>query len=108
MLKTTPPSKRLISDGLEVGDGDGNIGVDGDRIEHAKKSGKLKAQKLSKSQKSAKLEKKLSKNENLSNFNAKENGLSFLTPKAKTAFNCLWLTFIEALILWHFDSKCHI
>ena len=67
-----------------------------------------KTRKLSKSQKSAKSGKKLSKSENLSNFGAKKNGPSFLTLDARMAFNHLWLTFIEALILWYFDLKYHI
>ena len=45
--------------------------------------------KLSKSQKLAKLEKKLSKDGNLSNFSIKKNESSFLTPNTRTAFN--WL-----------------
>ena len=49
----------------------------------------LKSQKLSKSQKSAKLRKKSSKIENISNFDAKKNEQSFLTPKAKAIFNRL-------------------
>ena len=48
-----------------------------------------KTRKLSKSQKLAKLGKKLSKSGNLPNFDAEENGLSFLIFDAKTAFNCL-------------------
>ena len=43
--------------------------------------------------------KKLSKSGNLSNFNAKENELSFLTPNTRTAFNHLQLAFIKAPIL---------
>ena len=45
--------------------------------------------KLSKSQKSAKSRKKLSKSRNLFNFNIKENVPSFLSPDARTAFNYL-------------------
>ena len=33
---------------------------------------------------------------------------NFLTPNAKNTFNHLWLAFIEALILQHFDPKSHI
>ena len=72
------------------------------------KLGNLKGEKLFKFQKSAKSGKKLSKSENLPNFNAKKNGSSFLTPKARVAFNYLWLAFIESLILLHFNLKCHI
>ena len=74
-----------------------------------KKYGKLsKTRKLSKSQKSAKSRKKLSKRGNLPNFNAKENGLNFLIPNAKTAFNCLWLAFIKVLIFQYFDLEYYI
>ena len=68
----------------------------------------LKTRKLSKFQKSAKLEKKLWKSENLPNFDAKKNGPSFLTPKARCVFNCLQLIFTKAPILWHFDLKYYI
>ena len=40
-------------------------------------------------QKFTKLGKKLLKNRNSPNFKAKKDELSFLTPKAKIAFNCL-------------------
>ena len=33
---------------------------------------------------------------------------NFLTPNAKKAFNYLWLAFIKALILQHFNLKNHI
>ena len=59
----------------------------------------LKALILSKSQKLAKLGKKLSKRRNSLNFNAKESRLSFLTSSAKEAFNYLQLAFIKAPIL---------
>ena len=94
-------------------DGDGEVdGFGGDGVEHAKKSGKSKGQKSSKSgnsegKKLAK-SKKPSKSGNLPNFNAKEAGPSFLTPKARSAFNRLRLAFTEALILRHFDPECHI
>ena len=70
------------------------------------KTGRSESQKLSKSgnsegKKSAK-SKKPSKSGNSSNFDAKEAGLSFLTPGAREVFNCLRLTFTEALILRHF------
>ena len=42
------------------------------------------------------------------NFNAKENELSFLTPKARAAFNCLRLVFTKAPILWYLDPECYI
>ena len=56
----------------------------------------------------AKSGKKLSKSENLTNFNTTEVGPKFLTSDARTAFNRLRLAFTEARILHHFDSKCHI
>ena len=64
-----------------------------------KKSIKPKIRKLSKSQKSAKLGKKLLKNRSLPNFKIKENRSSFLTFKTRLAFNYLWLAIIKALIL---------
>ena len=50
----------------------------------------------------------MSKSGNLPNFDAKENGPSFLTPNARTAFNHLRLAFTKASILQHFDLKCYI
>ena len=67
-----------------------------------------KTEKLFKSQKSAKLGKKLSKSRNLPYFNAKKNGPSFLIPNAKTVFNHLRLALTKAPILYYFDLKCHI
>ena len=64
-----------------------------------KKFIKPKIRKLFKSQKLAKLEKKLLKNKNLPNFKVKKNKSSFLTSKIKIVFNYLWLTFIETPIL---------
>ena len=95
---------------------DGNGKVDGfgdDSVEQVRKSGKLKksakSQKLSKSEKSkGKKSKKPPKSGNLPNFDAKNSRPSFLTPKARSAFNSLWLAFIKAPIIWHFDPKCHI
>ena len=74
------------------------------------KSQKLaKSQKLSKSGKSkGKKSKKLSKSGNSPNFDAKNSGPSFLTPKAKSAFNYLRLAFTKTPIFRHFDPKCHI
>ena len=45
---------------------------------------------------------------NLPNFDAKENGPSFLTSDIRTAFYYLRLAFIKVLILWHFYLKYHI
>ena len=83
---------------LRRNNGDGEVDgfdVGGNSVEHAKKSGKLsksrksKSKKTFKSQNLAKLRKKLSKSGNLTNFNAMENRPKFLTPNARTAFNCL-------------------
>ena len=104
-------------------DGNGKIdkfGVDRNDVKHAKKSrktfksrklsksGKSKSEKTSKSWNLAKLGKKLSKSGNSTNFNTTANGPKFLTLDPRITFNCLWLTFIEALILGHFDPECHI
>ena len=62
------------------------------------KSGKSKSEKMSKSRNLAKSGKKLSKSWNSTNFDATEDGPKFLTPNAKTAFNCLRLAFTEAPI----------
>ena len=106
-----------------------NDSSNGDRLSNGTKrvelkAGTLEGQITSKSQKSAKFL-KLSKSENLKgkklakfkkpsesrnlpNFDAKKAGLSFLTPKARSAFNGLRLAFTKAPILQHFDPECHI
>ena len=90
-------------------DGDGEVDEFGDSgMEHAKKSGKSKGQKTSKSRKSAKSGKNSSKSGNLPNFGATKTEPSFLTPKARSAFNRLRLAFTKAPILRHFDPECHI
>ena len=48
------PPERSTSDRLDFGDGEGGDGVGSDGVEIARKLGKSKGQKLSKSQKSAK------------------------------------------------------
>ena len=106
MLKTAVPPEKLILE--KVGDGESGDGVDGGGVEIAKKSGKSKGQKMSKSWKLSKSEKKLSKSGNSPNFGATESRPSFLTPKARSAFNRLQLAFIKALILRYFDLKYHI
>ena len=53
------------------------------------KSGNSKGEKLSKFRKLTRLGKKLAKNGNSSNFNAKKDGPTFLTLKAKVVFNSL-------------------
>ena len=93
------------------GRNDGDSEIDrfgGDGVEPAKKSQKSKGQKTSKSQKSSKPGKNSSKSGNLRNFGNTEFGPSFLTPKARSAFNRLWLAFTKAPIFWHFDPECHI
>ena len=115
MLKTTVPPERSTLERQRVGDGEVNgFDVGGNGVEHAKKLGKLfksrksKSEKTSKSWNSAKSGKKLSKSGNSTNFDATEDGLKFLTPDARTAFNRLRLAFTEAPILRHFDLECHI
>ena len=56
------------------------------KIKKLFKSGNLKSEKLSMSQKLAKLGKNLSKSENLSQFNAKKARSSLLIANARTAF----------------------
>ena len=114
MLKTAAPPERSTLE--EVGDGEGGDDVDGvDGIEIAKKSGKSKGQKTSKSQKlfrSGKFKgeklKKPPKSRNSPNFDTKDSGPNFLILEARSAFNHLRLTFTKASILWHFDPECHI
>ena len=84
MLKITVLLEKLIPKQLRVSDDEVNRFDVGSGKEIAKKSGKL-----SKPWKLAKLEKKLSKNGNLLNFDIIEAGSKFLTPNAKTVFNCL-------------------
>ena len=97
MLKTVASLERSTS--KKVGDSEGDDGVDGGVVDIAKKSGKLKDQKTSKSQKLSKSGKNLSKSGNSPNFGATESGPSFLTPKARSAFNCLRVAFTKAPIL---------
>ena len=96
-------------------EGDGEVDGFGGRVEHAKKSGKSKSQESAKSQKLSKLgkskgekSKKPPKCGYLPNFDAKNTGPNFLTPKARSAFNRLRLAFTKAPILRHFDPECHI
>ena len=88
-------------------DGNGEVnrfGVSKNGIEHAKKSGKLsksrksKSKKIFKSRNLAKSGKNLLKSGNLTNFDAIKPKPKFLTPNAKTTFNCLRLAFIKAFI----------
>ena len=106
MLKITMSSKVLAAN--EDGDIKGS-----DRSNDELKYVEPKTRKMSKVQKSSKSwklakSKKPSKSENSSNFNATGLGPSFLTPKARSAFNRLRLAFTEAPIFQHFDPECHI
>ena len=100
MLKTTISSQVLIPNKILIANE-----VDG--IEDSNKLIK-KYGKLLKTGKLAKSWKKLSKSGNLFKFDVKKNEPSFLTLDAWIVFNCLWLAFIKALILWHFDPECYI
>ena len=123
MLKTTVSSQVLVADevlaadevdGVEGGDESiekcGKLSKTGklSKSQKLSKSGKSKSEKTSKSQNLAKLGKKLSKSGNSTNFDATKDGPKFLTPDARTTFNCLRLAFTKAPILRHFDPKCHI
>ena len=84
MLKTILLLEKLTFEKLEISDNEvSKIGISSDGIKHIRKSKKLKAQKLSKSGK------KLQKNRNLPNFNAKKIGPNFLTFNIRKAFNYL-------------------
>ena len=94
-------------------DGNGEVDRFGDNgMEHAKKLGKSKGEKLAKSQKLSKSKgeksKKTAKSRNSPNFGATESRPSFLTPEARAAFNRLRLAFIRAPIFRYFNSECHI
>ena len=113
MLKMAAPLEKTTLE--KVGDGEGDDSADGGGVEIAKKSRKSKGQNLAKSQKLSKSEKskgkkskKPPKSRNSPNFDAKDIRPSFLTPKARSAFNRLRLAFTEAPILWHLDLECHI
>ena len=71
------------------------------KIGKSSKSGNSKGKKSAKS-------KKTSKSRNSPNFNATKDAASFLTSKARAAFNCLQITFNKAPILQHFDLEYHI
>ena len=123
ILKTIGSSDKLAfgknnSSKLASRKNNGNGEVDkfgGDNVEPAKKSAKLKGQKSAKSRKSSKSgkfkgkkPKKPSKSWNSPNFGAMESRPNFLIPKARSAFNRLWLAFTKAPILQYFDLECHI
>lgn len=42
------------------------------------------------------------------NIRSSESGTRFFIPRARLSFAKLRQTFIKALILYHFDAKCHI
>ena len=103
MLKLTkspdkPAPSRNNSNKPTFGRNDSNSENDefgGNGVKYSKKSEKMKSQNLVKVRKSSKLRKskgekpkKLSKSGNSPNFSATKVGPSFLTPKAKAAFNC--------------------
>ena len=69
--------------------------------EKSAKSGNSKGKKLAKS-------KKPLKSGNSPNFGATGPGPSFLTPEARSNFNCLRLAFTKAPILWYYNLECHI
>ena len=99
MLKIIVPLERLTPEWRRVGDGEvDEFSVGRNDMEHAKKSEKSKSKKTFESQNLAKLEKKLSKSGNSTNFDATEDGSKFLTLDTKTALNH-WLAFIEIPIL---------
>ena len=75
--------------------------VGGNNVEHSKKSGKWKGQKLAKS-------KKLLKSGDSFDFGTIKAGPSFLTLDTRTAFDYLWLTFTKAPIFWYFNLEYHI
>ena len=77
------------------------LSVSNDGVKYAKKSGKLKSQKLAKFQ-------KLLKSGNSPNFGTIKAEPNFLTPSAKEVFNHLQLVFTEASILWHYNPECQI
>ena len=117
MLKTTVSSQVFVADKvLAANEVDGIEGGDKsiEKCGKSSKTGKLsksrksKSEKTSKSRNSAKSGKKLSKSGNSTNFDATKDGPKFLTPDARTTFNCLRLAFTKAPILRHFDPKCHI
>ena len=105
MLKTIVPLEKLTFEWLKVGDDEINRFCVSDSVKYTKKSGKLfksrksKSEKMSKSQNLAKSGKKLSKSENLTNFNATKTKPKFLIFNTRIAFNYLQLTFIEALMI---------
>ena len=111
-----PVSNRNNGSRPASGKNNGNGEVDkfgGDGMEQVKKSEKsknlAKSRKLFKSGKSkGEKSKKPPKSGTFPNFDAKDSRPSFLTPEARSAFNCLQLTFTKAPILQYFDPECHI
>ena len=86
--------KKSISERLEIS----NDEIDRFDVSNSREIIK-KLRKLFKSQKLAKLGKKLLKNGNLPNFGITEARPKFLTLDTKITFNYLWLIFIKTPIL---------
>ena len=101
ILKTIISSQILIANNVLTADKVGGIENNNKLIKKSgksSKSGKSKSEKLFIFQKLAKSGKKLSKSGNLLKFDATEAGSSFLTSKARAAFNYLQLTFTKTPI----------
>ena len=100
ILKTIVLSQRLIFKLLAIDNNkDDRYGIIDNNKKIARKLEKSKSKKLFKSQKLAKLEKKLLKSENSLNYDAKEIKLNFLSFDTRKTFNCLLLAFIKVSIL---------
>ena len=104
MLLQVFAANKVLGAGMFAANKDSNVGSGNKSKRVEPEIRRLESQKLAKSQKL----KKLSKNGNLPNFDIIKAGSSFLIPKARTAFNHLWLVLTKAPILWHFDPECHI
>ena len=87
MLKTTVLLSVFVINKMPTANEIDGVEGDNELIEKCEKLSKTR--KLFKFQILAKSKKKLLKNKNSPNFNAKENGPSFLTPKGRIAFNYL-------------------
>ena len=117
MLKTTMSSQVFAANKVlgarvlaanDIGNVGGDDGLnDGSKGVEPKTRKTSKTQKLSKSQKLDK-SKKLLKSGNSPNFGITGPKPCFLIPEARLAFNCLWLAFTKAPILWHVDQEYHI
>ena len=92
MLKTTGSSETLAPRAFKAGNNE-VVGGGGDRADET-------IMDLSKNKKSK-------KSTHVPNIGATGKS-NFLTPDVKKAFNYLWLAFIKAPILRHFDLESHI